>query len=79
MTSATVSHPEMCCPETSPSIVWSGLNRFVTAIARWQTSKRDIRRLRGLSDHHLKDIGIHRSEICSVVYGQPCEDRRTRG
>jgi uncharacterized protein YjiS (DUF1127 family) len=48
-------------------------------MSRWQQNERDIRRLRGLSDHHLKDIGIHRSEICSVVYGQPCEDRRTRG
>jgi len=45
------------------SDIWGTMNR------KYQ-QHRAIRHLSSLSDHHLKDIGIHRSEITSVVYGR---------
>lgn len=37
-----------------------------------------VARLRDLNDHLLKDIGLDRSEIVSMVYGQPDGTRRDR-
>lgn len=48
-----------------------------TAAVWWQSARhrrhqRDsVRRLRAMTDHQLRDVGIHRSEITSVVYGTP--------
>ena len=45
----------------------------------WQTTKyryhqrRSVEHLRSLTDQHLKDLGIHRSEINSVVFGRDAE------
>ena len=45
----------------------------------WQTTKyryhqrRSVEHLRSLTDQHLKDLGIHHSEITSVVYGREAE------
>jgi len=39
-------------------------------LTRWNTRRRDMRHLNALSDHHLNDIGIRRSEIRSIVYGE---------
>ncbi len=36
---------------------------------RWRTRQASIRELAALDDHMLRDIGIHRSEIRSVVEG----------
>ncbi len=36
---------------------------------RWRTRQASIRELAALNDHLLRDIGIHRSEIRSVVDG----------
>ena len=36
---------------------------------RWRTRQASIRELSALNDHMLRDIGIHRSEIRSVVGG----------
>lgn len=43
---------------------------FASAIENWKArreEKRSIRHLRALSDHALRDIGIERSEIVSMV------------
>ena len=40
------------------------------AVARWSEQRKSVRYLQTLSNHHLKDLGIDRSEIMSVVYGE---------
>ena len=53
------------------------------ALRAWSQKRKrraDIANLRALSDHTLKDIGLHRSEINSVVYGCGSDlSRRKRG
>jgi uncharacterized protein YjiS (DUF1127 family) len=39
-------------------------------LTRWNTRRREMRHLNEMSDHHLNDIGIRRSEIRSIVYGE---------
>ena len=59
----------------------SGAPQWITNAFRtfWQSSKyrrhqrRAVEHLRAMTDQHLKDLGIHRSEITSVVYGRDAE------
>lgn len=37
------------------------------AVGRWWVQRRDIEHLQALPDHMLKDLGLHRSQIISVV------------
>jgi uncharacterized protein YjiS (DUF1127 family) len=57
--------------------------RLVRAVLRWRRRQREIAELARLDDATLADIGLHRSEIRSVVLdgdapGRPRERRRTR-
>lgn len=53
-----------------------------TARSFWKTMKyrsqqhRSVRHLRAMSDYHLRDLGIHHSEITSMVYGEKMEGIR---
>jgi uncharacterized protein YjiS (DUF1127 family) len=50
---------------------------FKKLLCRWQcayraraANRRDYRELNGLSDHMLKDIGICRSDLLAIKYGE---------
>ena len=50
---------------------WRATARAASRIAAWHRRRREIRRtvvaLSHLSNHVLKDIGVHRSEIASIA------------
>ena len=56
------------------SAAWNGIIGAVSSLAAWYARRRQIDRtvdaLSGLSDHALKDIGIHRSEIRSIAHSR---------
>ncbi len=45
----------------------SALRRSLGWISRWRRRRTAIRELQALSDHHLADIGLDRSQIVSTV------------
>ena len=45
----------------------SALRPMVGAISRWRRRRKAIRALQGLSDRHLRDIGLDRDGIVSRV------------
>jgi uncharacterized protein YjiS (DUF1127 family) len=53
------------------------LKREWSAFWARSAQRATVRILRGLDDATLRDIGLSRSEIDSVVYGRP-DDRRLR-
>lgn len=65
----------------------AGINVSVSEIVRsfWKAwefrnhQRKSVRHLRSMPDHILKDLGIHRAEIRSVVYGKTAERTRYDG
>jgi uncharacterized protein YjiS (DUF1127 family) len=53
----------------------AALRRWGRAYATWRTRRQAIAELAGLDDCVLKDFGIHRSEIESVVDGRDLKPR----
>lgn len=45
-------------------------------VKQWNDRRKAVRYLHELSDYHLQDLGVRRSEILSVVYGDAPERRR---
>jgi len=51
-------------------------SRMYRSVVRWHERRRSVHYLRELNDHQLMDLGIRRSEITSVVYGELPERMR---
>ncbi len=51
----------------SPQALESRVSRLGQALGVWRKRRAAVRELSVLSDHMLKDIGLHRGEIRSVV------------
>jgi uncharacterized protein YjiS (DUF1127 family) len=47
------------------------LSGYWTTYSNWRAEQAAIAELRSLSDRDLKDIGLHRSEILSVIRNPP--------
>jgi len=47
------------------------VGRLIARRRRKRAERRAMRELAVLSDHALKDLGLHRSEIGSIVHGGP--------
>ncbi len=63
--------------------VMTRAGKVLRAIAEWRRSARDtvqkrrnLRMMRELNNHVLRDIGLDRSELASVVYSRGAERRR---
>lgn len=76
MTATAILPSGVCCPHDSPSIVQVLARSLHAAIARRRKRRRDSRHLRDLSDYQLKDLGLRRSEIDPVAYGQASDHVR---
>ena len=69
---------EFAAAKSLAGLVFSPLTGPIRAIVKHYRVSRDIDELKALSDGMLRDIGIHRSEIMSVVHGKTSgrEERR---
>ena len=72
MTTTTMS-TNTVAPTDTRARVSNTVRSFWEAVKYRNHQRRSVRHLRSMSDHTLKDLGIHRSEINSVVYGRDAE------
>src|SRR6478736_8056960 len=57
-------------PGVPARLVAAAAREWWTAYGTWLARKRAVRALGALDDRSLKDMGLHRSEIESVVFGR---------
>lgn len=71
---------ELMARASGNEVVSNGVLTIWWQIAKqWRHRQMDIAVLCRLNDRALKDIGMHRSEIHSVVYGLNCDPSRMAG
>lgn len=51
------------------SMLMASCRSMMSGMMRRRTRRQDVRHVRDLPDHLLKDIGIHRGNIVAAVYG----------
>lgn len=77
-TTAQLAGPTSMTPSQAPAR--QGLAAWIRALAsRYQRSlerRASVAALRSMDDHLLKDIGLDRSEIVSMVYGHGTDATR---
>lgn len=64
--------------ETAGSPQTNLFDGYVTAFRKWRERKAAIAELHGMEDRQLRDMGIGRSEIESVVYWEGRDPTRLR-
>ena len=70
MTTMTMTPPAICCPSNTSNWAIRTVHTIWVWMTHWNQRRRDIEHLRSMSDHHLKDINVRRSDIPSIVYGE---------
>lgn len=60
-------------------VVAAAARRLVGALDRWQARRDALRQLYMVDCRTLRDIGIDRSELPSIVYGSARRERRCHG
>ena len=76
MTTNTYANPGNCCaPKPGINLV-EIITRFLTYLKNQEKRYQDIRLLNEMTDHQLRDIGLHRGDIRDAVYGRSLDQIR---
>jgi uncharacterized protein YjiS (DUF1127 family) len=57
------ARPRLTTGQTTPSPVWSSIERAVILIQTWRQRSKERRALQSLSDHSLKDLGLSSADV----------------
>ncbi len=87
MRTATIEQVEMTAPadakgespfgRAAAAALMTTAGEILRCFLRHARARRDMRRLEELDERMLRDIGITRSEIASVIYGRPNSEGRS--
>ncbi|MGI9406058.1 MAG: DUF1127 domain-containing protein [Hyphomicrobiaceae bacterium] len=70
ITTTAGAMPPVAANQNVTQLIATAMMRMWNAHIERREQNRAIAHLHGLSDHHLKDIGVSRSEITAAVRGE---------